>query len=153
VFAPRVTWSDVETLRERTQLPLVLKGVMAPEDASRAAEFGVDALIVSNHGGRQLDGALPGIAALPSAVEAAGSSCTVLLDGGIRMGSDLLKALALGAGGVLVGRPVLWGLAVAGEAGVLRVLDLLAAEFADALGLAGCRDVTAAGQLRVWQHQ
>jgi len=152
VFAPSVTWACVEALRESTTLPLVLKGVMAPEDASRAAEFGVDAIVVSNHGGRQLDGALPSIAALAQAVEAAGSGCSVLLDGGVRTGSDLLKALALGAAGVLVGRPLMWGLAVAGDAGALRVLDLLAAELGDALGLAGCDDVSAAQQLRTFHR-
>jgi 4-hydroxymandelate oxidase len=147
VFAPSVTWACVAALRESTRLPLMLKGVMAPEDASRAAEFGVDAIVVSNHGGRQLDGALPSIDALAKAVGAAGTGCEVLLDGGIRTGSDLLKAVALGASGVLVGRPLMWGLAVAGEAGALQVLDLLATEFGDALGLAGCDDVMAARQL------
>ena len=147
VFAPSVTWACVERLRECTRLPIVLKGIMAPEDASRAPEFGVDAIIVSNHGGRQLDGALPSVQALARTAEAVAGSCEVFLDGGVRTGSDLLKALASGAGGVLVGRPLMWGLTLAGEAGALRVLDLLATEFGDALGLAGCDSVEAARRL------
>jgi 4-hydroxymandelate oxidase len=126
----------------------VLKGVLAPEDALRAVEFGVDAIVVSNHGGRQLDGAVAGADACAEVTEAIAGSCEVLLDGGIRSGTDVLKALALGASGVLVGRPPIWGLAAAGEAGVRQVLDLLAAELGDALGLAGCDGVAAARHLR-----
>ncbi|MEV0439593.1 alpha-hydroxy acid oxidase [Streptomyces spectabilis] len=151
-FSAGLTWSDVAELRSLTRLPLILKGVLAPADAARAVELGVDAVVVSNHGGRQLDGTLPGVVALPGvagAVAAAGGGCEVLLDGGVRGGVDVLKALALGADGVLVGRPPLWGLAAAGEAGVRRVLDLLAAELADALGLAGCPGVGAARELDV----
>ncbi|MEV5976552.1 alpha-hydroxy acid oxidase [Streptomyces sp. NPDC052114] len=148
VFSSALTWSSVAALRERTRLPLVLKGVLAPEDAVRAAECGVDAVVVSNHGGRQLDGAVPSADALPEVVAALSGRCEVLFDSGVRSGTDVLRALALGARGVLVGRPALWGLAVGGEAGVRRVLDLLGEEFRDALGLAGCPDVTAAGALR-----
>ncbi|WP_190136846.1 alpha-hydroxy acid oxidase [Streptomyces longispororuber] len=151
-FSAALTWRRVAELRAATRLPLVLKGVLAPEDAVRAVELGVDAVVVSNHGGRQLDGALPGVEALPAvaeAVRAAGGGCEVLLDGGVRRGVDVLGALALGADGVLVGRPPLWGLAVAGEAGVRHVLDLLTAELRDALGLAGCAGVAAARELRV----
>ncbi|MFA7767437.1 alpha-hydroxy acid oxidase [Streptomyces sp. NRRL S-448] len=147
-FSPSVTWSTLEDLRKHTRLPLVLKGVLAPEDALRAADFGVDAVVVSNHGGRQLDGAVPSIDALPAVARAVAGSCEVFLDSGIRSGTDVLKALALGACGVLVGRPVLWGLAAAGEAGAGRVLELLADELRDALGLSGCEGVAAAGQLR-----
>lgn len=143
-----VTWSSVATLRQHTSLPLVLKGVLDPDVACRAAECGVDAVVVSNHGGRQLDGAVASIDALVEVVSAAGESCEVLLDSGIRSGTDVLRALALGASGVLVGRPAIWGLAVAGEAGVGRVLELLAEEFLDALGLSGCSSVAAAAQLR-----
>ncbi len=146
-FSPAVTWSCVEALRAATRLPVVLKGVLAPEDAVRAARLGVDAVVVSNHGGRQLDGALPAIDALPAVVEAVGGACEVLVDGGVRRGTDVLKALALGACGVLVGRAPVWGLAAAGEAGVRRVLDLLAAELLDALGLAGCASVADARRL------
>jgi 4-hydroxymandelate oxidase len=147
-FSSAVTWSSVAELRSQTRLPLVLKGVLSPQDALRAAEFGVDAVVVSNHGGRQLDGAVPSIEALPEVARAVGGGCEVLLDSGIRSGTDVLRALALGASGVLVGRPLMWGLAVAGEAGAARVLDLLAGELRDALGLSGCDCVEAAGRLR-----
>ncbi|WP_234336443.1 alpha-hydroxy acid oxidase [Streptomyces sp. NRRL S-920] len=147
-FSASLTWASVAALRERTRLPLVLKGVLAPEDAVRAAECGVDAVVVSNHGGRQLDGAVPSVDALPGIVAALGGRCEVLLDSGVRSGTDILRALALGARGVLVGRPPVWGLAMGGEAGARRVLELLGDEFRDALGLAGCADVSTAGELR-----
>ncbi len=147
-FSPALTWSSVAALRKRTRLPLVLKGVLAADDSRRAVECGVDAVVVSNHGGRQLDGALPSVDALPEVVAASAGGCEILLDSGVRNGTDVLRALALGASGVLVGRPALWGLAVGGEGGVRRVLDLLADEFRDALGLAGCADVAAARELR-----
>jgi 4-hydroxymandelate oxidase len=152
-FSASVTWSCVAELRAATRLPLIVKGILAPEDAVRAAGIGVDAVVVSNHGGRQLDGALPGIDALPEVVEAVGGACEVMVDGGIRSGTDVLKALALGADGVLVGRPPVWGLAAAGEAGVRRVLDLLADELRDALGLAGCVGVGDARELRTVRLQ
>ncbi|MEV0262430.1 alpha-hydroxy acid oxidase [Streptomyces sp. NPDC050617] len=148
-FSPALTWSHVAELRARTRLPLVIKGILDPEDALRAVELGVDAVVVSNHGGRQLDGALAGLDALADVVEAVGDRCEVLLDGGVRGGTDVLKALALGAVGVLVGRPPVWGLAADGERGVRRVLDLLAEELRDALGQAGCQDVAAAAELSV----
>ncbi|MEO3750985.1 alpha-hydroxy acid oxidase [Streptomyces sp. B6B3] len=137
-FSRTLGWEDVRALRARTRLPLVLKGILAPEDARRAAELGVDAVVVSNHGGRQLDGAVPSIDALAGVGQAVAGACEVLLDGGVRSGTDVLKALACGATGVLVGRPAMWGLAVGGAGGVREVLDLLAVEFRDALGLAGC---------------
>ncbi|NDZ91405.1 alpha-hydroxy-acid oxidizing protein, partial [Streptomyces sp. SID10115] len=115
VFSPALTWSSVEALREHTRLPLVLKGILAAEDAVRAVECGVDAVVVSNHGGRQLDGALPSVDALPDVVGRVAGRCEVLMDSGIRCGTDVLRALALGASGVLVGRPALWGLAAGGE--------------------------------------
>lgn len=147
-FSSALTWSSVAALRRRTALPLVLKGVLAPEDAVRAAESGVDAVVVSNHGGRQLDGAVPSIDALPEVARAVDGRCEVLMDSGIRSGTDVLRALALGASGVLVGRPLLWGLAAAGEAGARQVLELLADELRDALGLSGCDSVTATARLR-----
>ncbi|MBP8535652.1 alpha-hydroxy acid oxidase [Streptomyces sp. MK37H] len=147
-FSPALTWAIVDRLREHTRLPLVLKGVLAREDALRAAESGVDALVVSNHGGRQLDGAVPSLDALAELAPLLGGRCELLLDGGVRSGTDILRALALGAAGVLVGRPVIWGLAAAGEAGVRRVFELLAAELRSSLGLAGCADVTEARSLR-----
>ncbi len=133
-----LTWQDVDWLRSVTALPVLLKGILTAEDARLALEHGVDALIVSNHGGRQLDGVVTGIEALSEIVAAVGGSCEVYMDGGIRRGTDILKALALGARAVLVGRPVLWGLTVAGAAGVQHVLEILQAEFKLAMQLAGC---------------
>lgn len=147
-LSPALTWQSIETLRAHTRLPVVLKGVLAAEDARRAVEFGVDALVVSNHGGRQLDGAVPSVDALAEVVEAVGGACEVLFDSGIRGGVDVLRALALGADGVLAGRPLMWGLAAGGEAGARRVLDLFAAELRDAMGLAGCATVAEARRLR-----
>ncbi|WP_307853349.1 alpha-hydroxy acid oxidase [Kitasatospora sp. RG8] len=144
-----LSWEHVERLRSRTGLRLVLKGVLDPRDARQAAEHGVDAVVVSNHGGRQLDGAVPPMAVLGEVRDAVDGRCEVLLDGGVRTGTDILKALALGASGVLVGRPVFWGLATEGQAGVGSVLRLLTEELRDALGLAGCDSVTAARSLRV----
>ena len=146
-FSPTLTWESVAVLRRHTRLPLILKGILTPQDALHAVEFGVDAIVVSNHGGRQLDGALPSITALAEVAPAVGGACEVLLDSGIRSGTDVLRALALGASGVLLGRPLLWGLAAGGEAGALRVLELLAEELRDALGLAGCPGVAAAATL------
>lgn len=145
-FAP-ATWESVAAVRAHTDLPVVLKGILAVEDARRAAGAGVDGIVVSNHGGRQLDGAVPGTDVVGEIAAAVSGDCEVLLDGGIRGGTDILKAVALGASAVLVGRPVLWGLAAAGQDGVRQVLDLLAAEFRDAMGLAGCPSVRAAREL------
>jgi 4-hydroxymandelate oxidase len=145
-FAP-ATWESVATVRSHTDLPLVLKGILAVEDARRAVVAGVDGIVVSNHGGRQLDGAVPGIDVLGEIATAVAGGCEVLLDGGIRGGGDILRAVALGASAVLVGRPVMWGLAAAGQDGVRQVLDLLATEFRDAMGLAGCASVRAAARL------
>ncbi|MFJ8677102.1 alpha-hydroxy acid oxidase [Streptomyces sp. NPDC093589] len=131
------TWDDLAWLRSLTALPLVLKGVLTAQDARRAAELGVDGLIVSTHGGRQLDGAIAALDALPEVVAAVPDHCEVLVDGGIRRGTDVLKALALGARAVLVGRPVLWGLAVDGAAGVERVLNTLQGELEEAMALTG----------------
>ena len=138
-----LTWSSVEWLRSETKLPIILKGIIAAEDAARAAERGVDAIIVSNHGGRQLDGTEASLKALPRVVDAAAGRLEVFMDGGVRRGTDVLKALALGARAVLVGRPCLWGLAAAGEQGVARVLELLRQELMLAMALCGCPDVKA----------
>ncbi|HEU5471446.1 MAG TPA: alpha-hydroxy acid oxidase [Actinophytocola sp.] len=144
-----LTWPDVEWIRDRTTLPVVVKGILDPRDALRAVSAGADAVVVSNHGGRQLDGAAASVAALPAVVEAVGARSEVLLDSGIRSGTDVLRALALGASGVLVGRPLLWGLAVDGAEGAARVLTLLKAELHDALTLAGCLSPAAARTLAV----
>jgi len=137
-----LTWDDLAWIRSLSPLPLVLKGIVTAEDAALAAEAGVDAIVVSNHGGRQLDGTVPSVEALPEVVEAAGDRLEVLLDGGIRRGADVVKALALGARAVLVGRPILWGLAVGGQQGVQRIFELLKLELEVAMAIAGCRDVT-----------
>jgi 4-hydroxymandelate oxidase len=139
---PSLSWRDLGWLRSLTRLPIVVKGIVRPDDALRAAEHGASAIVVSNHGGRQLDTALPTIEALPAvaaALERAGADIEVLLDGGVRRGTDVVKALALGARAVLLGRPVLWGLAAGGAAGVERALSLLARELDLALALCGCR--------------
>jgi len=136
-----LTWSDLEWLRSHTRLPVLVKGIIRGDDAQRALDCGVAGIIVSNHGGRQLDTARPTIHALPEVVDAVAGRAEVLMDGGIRRGTDILKALALGARAVQVGRPVLWGLAVDGEAGVRHVLELLRTEFDLALAMCGCHGV------------
>jgi 4-hydroxymandelate oxidase len=135
---PTVTWTDLEWIRSATGLPLVLKGIVTSEDTVFAVEHGVDAVWVSNHGGRQLDGVAASIDALPEVVEAAGGDCEVYVDGGFRRGADVVKALALGARAAFVARPVAAGLAVGGEQGVARVLELFHDEIGLALGLLGC---------------
>ena len=132
------TWQNIDWLRQHTLLPVVLKGILTAEDARLAVEHGVNGVIVSNHGGRQLDGARATIETLPEVVEAVAGRCEVYVDGGIRRGTDVLKALALGARAVLVGRPILWGLAVGGRTGVRDVLDTLRAELDLAMALSGC---------------
>jgi isopentenyl diphosphate isomerase/L-lactate dehydrogenase-like FMN-dependent dehydrogenase len=137
--SPSISWHDVERLAAATDLPVIVKGVLTDEDARLACEHGAAGVVVSNHGGRQLDGVAATIDALPEVVEAVGGRIEVLLDGGIRRGTDVVKALALGARAVLAGRAPLWGLVVDGEAGALRVLELLRAEIETALQLVGCR--------------
>jgi isopentenyl diphosphate isomerase/L-lactate dehydrogenase-like FMN-dependent dehydrogenase len=133
-----LTWRDLEWLRSACELPLVLKGILTAEDVTLAAEHGADAVVVSNHGGRQLDGVPASLDALPEVVEAVGERVEVLVDGGVRRGTDVLKALALGARAVLSGRAVLWGLAADGEHGAARVLELLRDEIESGLKLLGC---------------
>jgi L-lactate dehydrogenase (cytochrome)/(S)-mandelate dehydrogenase len=134
---PSMNWADVADLRKAWSKPLILKGILHPEEARLAVEHGVDALIVSNHGGRQLDGAAAGLDALPAILDAVGGRIPVLVDGGIRRGADVVKALALGAKACLIGRPQLWGTAVAGEAGVARVLEIFRQEIDRTMGLCG----------------
>jgi 4-hydroxymandelate oxidase len=138
VLSPEISWSHLAWLRDVTDLPVVLKGVLRPDDARLAVDNGVDGLIVSNHGGRQLDTTPATIAQLPRIAEAVEGRVPVLLDGGVRRGTDVVKALALGAAAVAVGRPAVWGLAVGGEDGVARVLALLRNELDNALALCGC---------------
>jgi 4-hydroxymandelate oxidase len=137
VLSPAISWWHVDWLRETTSLPILLKGVLHPADAKLAVEHGVDGLIVSNHGGRQLDATPASLDRLAPIAEAVGGRVPLLLDGGVRRGTDVAKAMALGARAVAIGRPVLWGLAVAGEAGVRRVLQLLRVELTNALTLLG----------------
>jgi isopentenyl diphosphate isomerase/L-lactate dehydrogenase-like FMN-dependent dehydrogenase len=136
-FAPDLRWADIETLARDCPLPVIVKGILAPDDARLALEHGARGVIVSNHGGRQLDSVPAGVDALAGVVDAVGDQLDVLVDGGIRRGTDVFKALALGACAVLIGRPVVWGLAVDGQAGAQRVLEILLDEFDRALALAG----------------
>lgn len=139
---PSISWKDVEQLRARTELPLLLKGILHPADARSAVEAGVDGVIVSTHGGRQLDRQIAAIDALPAVVDAVAGRIPVLFDSGVRRGSHVLVALAAGATAVLMGRPLLWGLAVAGQAGVQRVLTGLLDELTSAMTLVGAGSVT-----------
>ncbi|HYB29493.1 MAG TPA: alpha-hydroxy acid oxidase [Solirubrobacteraceae bacterium] len=134
---PGLTWEDIERFAAETPLPVLVKGILTPGDAQRAVHHGARGIVVSNHGGRQLDTVLAGADALPAIVEAVGGQLDVLVDGGIRRGTDVVKALALGARAVMVGRPVVWGLAVGGAYGAQRVLEILLTEFDVALALAG----------------
>ena len=134
---PDVGWRDVEWLRGQWSGPLLIKGLLHPDEARGAQQRGADAVIVSNHGGRQLDGALASIVALPPIVEAVGGEIPVLIDGGFRRGVDVVKALALGARAVLIGRPHLWGVACAGEEGVHWALELFRREIDRAMALGG----------------
>ena len=138
--------ATVELFGRRLPAPLLLKGILHPDDARRALDAGVDGLVVSNHGGRQVDGAIATLDALPAVVEAVGGRVPVLLDSGVRTGADVFKALALGAAAVCIGRPYVYGLAVAGEAGVAAVIENLLADFDLTLALAGCRTVREIGR-------
>jgi lactate 2-monooxygenase len=139
---PSLTWKDIEFIKDQTSLPILLKGILHPEDAKLALEHGVDGIIVSNHGGRQVDGAIPAIDALPEIVDIVKDEIPVLMDSGIRRGSDIVKAIALGAKAVLVGRPYMYGLALAGEEGVKQVLRNLIADFDLTLALSGKSSVS-----------
>jgi L-lactate dehydrogenase (cytochrome)/(S)-mandelate dehydrogenase len=134
---PDIGWADVDAVRKQWGGPLILKGILHPDEAREAVSRGTDAVVVSNHGGRQLDGAVASIRALPGVVEAVGGRAPILIDGGFRRGVDVVKALALGARAVLIGRPHLWGVASGGEDGVFRVLELFHREIDRALALGG----------------
>ncbi len=143
---PSVTWQDLAFLRECTNLPIVLKGIQSAEDAQLAVEHGVEGLIVSNHGGRQVDGAIGALQALPAVVDAVGDRCEVLFDSGIRCGADGLKALALGARAICLGRPYVWGLALGGEQGVIDVLRAFLAELDLNMALSGHANIDEVGR-------
>jgi 4-hydroxymandelate oxidase len=136
-----LSWKDVEWLRQITDVPVLVKGIVRADDAARAVDHGAAGVVVSNHGGRQLDGAPATADVLPRVADAIAGRAELYVDGGVRRGADVVKALAAGARAVLIGRPVLWGLAVDGEAGVLRVLELLRAELDLAMALCGCPTV------------
>lgn len=138
---PSLTWDDLKMLREHTRLPILLKGIMHPDDARQAVDYGMDGIIVSNHGGRQVDGAVGSFDALPAVVEAVGGRLPVIMDSGIRGGADVFKALALGATAVGLGRPWVYGLSIAGEQGVREVIENLKADFELTMALSGCRSV------------
>lgn len=140
-FDPTVTWKDIAWLREQWPRKIIIKGILDAEDARLACEHGLDAMVVSNHGGRQLDGARSTISALPEVVDAVAGRCEVLFDGGVRCGQDVLKALALGAKGCLIGKSFLYALAARGEAGVSLALDIIRKELAISLALTGANDV------------
>jgi isopentenyl diphosphate isomerase/L-lactate dehydrogenase-like FMN-dependent dehydrogenase len=142
---PSLTWADVEWLRAEWDRPLIVKGILHPDDAVRAVAAGVDGVVVSNDGGRQLDGALSSIAALPAVVAAVGDDAEVFLDGGVRRGTDVARALALDARACLVGRPVLFGLAVGGDDGARRAIELLREELRTTMALLGCAAVEELG--------
>jgi isopentenyl diphosphate isomerase/L-lactate dehydrogenase-like FMN-dependent dehydrogenase len=141
-YDPMISWDDLAFIREHVPgVPLLVKGILTAEDAELALRAGVDGIVVSNHGGRQLDSTAAGIDALPEVVDAVAGRVPVLVDGGIRAGTSVVKAVALGAAAVLVGRPAVWGLAAAGEEGVADVLRILREEFENAMALVGCRTV------------
>ncbi len=142
---PSLTWEDLPFVREHTNLPILLKGLQHPDDARRAADEGIDGIIVSNHGGRQVDGAIGSFDALPDIVEAVGDAMPVLFDSGLRSGADAFKAIAMGATACCIGRPYVYGLALAGQTGVEEVLRNFKADFELTMGLAGCRSIEEIG--------
>ena len=145
-FDPSIAWSDLEWIRDMWKGPMIVKGILDPEDAHEAVKFGADGIVVSNHGGRQLDGALSSARALPAIADAVGGDLTVLADGGIRTGLDVVRMLALGAKGVLLGRAYAYALAAAGEAGVSHLLGLIDSEMRVAMALTGVRSVAEIGR-------
>jgi lactate 2-monooxygenase len=138
---PSLSWDDLGFLRERTRLPILLKGILHPADAATAVERGMDGIVVSNHGGRQVDGAIATMDALPGIVDAVAGRIPIVLDSGIRSGADVFRALALGASAVGLGRPYVWGLAAGGEEGAREVIRNMRADFDLTMGLAGVASV------------
>ena len=151
-FDPTLNWADVKWVKERFGGPVIVKGVLDPDDAIAAVDNGADAVIVSNHGGRQLDGAPSTIRVLPEIIDAIGHRTEVFLDSGIRSGQDVLKALAYGAKGTFIGRPMLYGLGAGGEAGVTRVLDIIAKELDITMALCGERDILNVGPHNIYSN-
>jgi 4-hydroxymandelate oxidase len=146
-YEPNVTWEHLGFIREHApDLPVLVKGILTDEDALLAVEHGADGVVVSNHGGRQLDSCVASLDALPEVVEAVDGRLPVLMDGGVRRGTDVLKAIALGAAAVMVGRSAAWGLAAEGEDGVAGVLGIFRAEIENAMALTGCRSVAEIGR-------
>ncbi len=145
LFAPDISWREVEWLRERWSKKLIIKGILSPKDAIRATELGCDGIVLSNHGGRQLDSCVSSIEALPEIADAVGNQITIIIDGGFRRGTDILKAMALGAHAVMIGRAALFGLAAGGEAGVNHALSILTTEIDRALGQLGCCSISELG--------
>ncbi|MCB1376925.1 MAG: alpha-hydroxy-acid oxidizing protein, partial [Alphaproteobacteria bacterium] len=139
---PGMSWQDVDALRSMWRGPLLLKGILSPLEAREAVARGIDGVIVSNHGGRQLDGAIAALDALPRIVEAVGGRIPILVDGGVRRGADVVKAIALGAAACLIARPQLWGLAMGGESGVAHVLDIFRQEIDRTMGLCGIKTIS-----------
>lgn len=137
-YDPELRWDDLAWIKEHTGLPVLVKGILTHEDASLSVDAGADGIVVSNHGGRQLDGVAAGVDALPEVVQAVAGHIPVLMDGGVRRGTDVLKAIALGAAAVLIGKAAAWGLAVDGEEGVVRVLEILRGELENTMILTGC---------------
>ena len=138
---PAITWDDLQFLRQQTKLPILLKGILHADDAQLALQHGIDGIVVSNHGGRQVDGSISAIDALPGIIAAVKGSVPVIMDSGIRCGADMFKALALGATAVCIGRPYVYGLTIDGENGVREVVQNLLADFDLTMGLAGCKSV------------
>ncbi len=151
MMATAPTWKDIEWLRSLTKLPIVIKGIMSPDDALLAAQHGADGIVVSNHGGRTLDTTCASIQVLPRIADALEGRMPLLFDGGIRRGTDVLKALALGASAVLIGRPYIYGLATAGAVGVAHVLNILRAELEVAMALTGCATLAKIDRKVIWQ--
>jgi lactate 2-monooxygenase len=138
---PATTWEDLSFLREQTKLPIILKGILHPEDAQKALDYGMDGIFISNHGGRQVDGSISTIEALPAIAAVVKGQVPIIIDSGIRSGADVFKALALGANAVSLGRPYAYGLAVAGEQGVAEVIQNFKSDFELTMGLAGCKNI------------
>jgi (S)-mandelate dehydrogenase len=143
---PRLSWEDMEHIRRRWPGKLVLKGILCVEDAKRSVDVGADGIVLSNHGGRQLDSCVSGVELLPAVSAEVGGRLAVLVDGGFRRGSDVLKALALGAHGVMIGRPTLYGLAAGGQPGVTHALQILRTEMERVMMLLGCRSLAELGR-------